>query len=323
MGAVPTPDEDVALAERALAHGDLGHAVLHAAGSLSADPTHPERLALLDAILRKADDPLALTELGDETSFVEASARAYALALLGHWVEALALVSQVVHARPDVPYLAWSVRWMQRPGVAAALQPEEAIFPGVFAPLLRGLPVRLAPDAPERTNVQHARALAAVLREAHPRIPGLYYAGSAMSRRLALYDEAIQLAARARALEPSYMTAIGHACALRDAGRVDEAVQAYKDAIPFDPDDVAVWLDIGDLYAKRSRWAEALAAYEAALAKNPGHAWAYPSALWVRHFLGDADAGTRLADLARTHPDNDRARALAEALGACAGRRRS
>src|SRR5512143_965493 len=103
----PTPEQDMQLAQQALTQGDLGHALHHVGGALSADPADPQRLAMLDGILRRADDPLRLTMLPDEPSFIDVANRAYALSLKTHWLEAFSLLAQVVATRPDIPYLGW------------------------------------------------------------------------------------------------------------------------------------------------------------------------------------------------------------------------
>jgi hypothetical protein len=109
----PGPEQDAQTAKQALAAGDLMHAAYHIGCALSSNPTQAEWLQILDATLQRAPDPLKLCELeGDGASFVTAATRAWVLARTGKWVDAFSLLTDVIEARPDVPYLVWGEWWL-------------------------------------------------------------------------------------------------------------------------------------------------------------------------------------------------------------------
>lgn len=85
---------------------------------------------------------------------------------------------------------------------------------------------------------------------------------------------------------PGWETAVAAANAARRAGDLDGAVAMFTKAADYNPNAVPTWLDIGDMRLEQKRYAEALAAYETALAKEPFNQWALPSAFYCRHKLG-------------------------------------
>src|SRR5262245_46354539 len=104
-----SPDDDVALARRALADGDPQHAATHLAAALAVDPLRTDWLALLDQTLDAAPDPLALAPIGGDRPpyFGTVAVHAYALAKLGRVGEAVDVLCQLVLAAPHVPFLEW------------------------------------------------------------------------------------------------------------------------------------------------------------------------------------------------------------------------
>jgi tetratricopeptide (TPR) repeat protein len=58
-------------------------------------------------------------------------------------------------------------------------------------------------------------------------------------------------------------------------GRLDEALNAYKQALTLDPDFAEVWSNLGSLYARQESWEAALQALERAIAIQPAFAGAY------------------------------------------------
>jgi tetratricopeptide (TPR) repeat protein len=58
-------------------------------------------------------------------------------------------------------------------------------------------------------------------------------------------------------------------------GRVDEAIQAYKNAIELSPQQVSVWNNLGHLYRKLNRHEEALGAFQKAIEQNDSDAQAW------------------------------------------------
>jgi tetratricopeptide (TPR) repeat protein len=89
---------------------------------------------------------------------------------------------------------------------------------------------------------------------------------------------------KAAALDPKSATAhysLGNA--LRNKGRLDDAIASYKKAIELDPKFAEAHCNLGVALQQQGRFAEALAACKRGHElgrKQPG--WPYPSAAWVR-----------------------------------------
>lgn len=314
-----TPAADAQTAWHAVQSGDIPRAAFHIASALSSDPSNREWVGILEEVIRRADDPLRLAPLDDEeTTFGIAAMRAYMLARLGRHADALELIADVARSRPDVEYLLWASWWLQAPGVVQSLQPEW-LLPRFVSPLMRlvgAAPVPTPPNDARLSNIRHAAWILGLLRQAHPRTAPLWFVSSMTARRLGQREEAISLARTAHQIEPSYSSCAAVANALRDVGQVDDAAGMFKQAMQFDPEDVAAWNDIGDMMLEAKRLPEALDAYNRVLAHDPKHGWAYPSAMYVRFRLSNDVAARQALLCCRSDgPDDEgRARALAEEI---------
>jgi tetratricopeptide (TPR) repeat protein len=310
-----SPEQDFAVAQQAFQQGDLHHALHHVNGALASDPTRREWLGLLDAILRRADDALALTAPDDEgkTDFATAASRAYAHAMRGQWDDAFSTIVQAAGTRPDVPYLAWADGWLRQPGVAQ--QSPDVLMPSLVIPLVKRLPDAPDPKDPRQLNLRWAASILSVVRHYHPRLGFAWYASSVIARRLGGAADAVPLAQQGLAVEPCYLTSIGLACALRDCKRLDEAIQAFHGARQYEPNEAAVFVDIGDIELGRERFAEAAAAYQQALQREPEHAWAIASAAYARFKqTGDGRDRDALINLRDRFPRERRPQELAQEI---------
>jgi len=312
--ADPSPEQDVALARQAFAHGDLGHALHHVGCALSSNPTRQDWLALLDGILRRSDNPLALTEPQDdeEMSFVTGASRAYTYAIRGEWNDAFSIITTVVGARPDIPYLAWAEGWLGH--VGRGLDWDD-LLPNLLVPLVKKLPSVESPNDPRAANLRHAANICGLLRQIHPNQGFVWYASSSIARKMGAHADAIPLAQQGLRVEPSFLTGIAVACALRDAGQVDAAIAAYHQARQYDPEDVTTFLDIGDMLIAASRFAEAAQIYGQVLAKEPAHPWALSSAHYARFkATNDPNARAALLALRDRFPDEGRVHELCDEI---------
>jgi tetratricopeptide (TPR) repeat protein len=64
-----------------------------------------------------------------------------------------------------------------------------------------------------------------------------------------------------------------------DLGRIEEAIDAYQNAIGLAPEQISPWNNLGHLYRKLGRHAEALTAFQKAIEQNPLH-MPIPGAAW-------------------------------------------
>lgn len=100
------------------------------------------------------------------------------------------------------------------------------------------------------------------------------------------HEESLSLTEQRFRQAPNWERGVAAANAARRAGDMDRAAEMFAAAAEYDLDDVSCFLEVGDIRLEQDRWAEALAAYEKALAKDNTHQWALPSAFYCRHRLG-------------------------------------
>ena len=315
-----TPEEDMAIAYRAFSDGELPHAAFHVACALyDADPTDKRMLGLLDRLIKASQergaDPLSLAPLKRNNYAGTVAVRAYVLAQLGRYGEATELLAQVVNADRDRLLWKWAVDWVQRPGVAAQIDP------GVGASLLAASSISRHPgirveDPAAVAELESVVPAAEALVKAHPRqemLPWLY--GSVL-RKIGRLDDAARVAAQAWAASPSYMNAIGLAMARSAQGDVDGAVAGYAEALKLDPKDSAAPADAALALYGAGRHEEALRWAEEARQRDPQKKTAaLPLSFLLRYRLGQGQKWMdALFQFANEHPDHGWARDVVSRL---------
>jgi tetratricopeptide (TPR) repeat protein len=294
-----SPEQDVELARSALAQNDLEHAIHHIGCALSADPGNHGWLGVLNEIITRSPDAMALTEIGNEASFSDAAVRAYVLAGRHQWEDALGLICQVAETRPDCGYLMWPMWWLQQ-GAAQQLS-FESLVSNVLVPCIKlasGCPAPMDAEDPRHKNVQCAAHIVYAIRQVNPSDPFPYFASALIGRRLGTLDDALANAQHALQLDPSWRNCIGVANVLRDMGRIDEAIAKFREALTYDPEDVSALLDMGDTLIGAERLQEAQGVYNEVLAKEAEHPWATASLHYVNYKLtGDESARSELLRL--------------------------
>lgn len=280
-----TPDKEAEIARQALTAGDFANAAYHIGTALQFDPQKPEWRALLDEVLRTVPDQAKILRLNEKKAdFITVATRAYAYAAQGNLTAALPLLADAAAMRPDVAFLTWGAEWLKQPGATGALGLElvcKQLIPPILS-FVTNCPASMAKEDDRWANVMAAAEILNAAREKHPQESFVLFACSVVARRLGYFDWAIHFAGQAYQLKNDWNTTVGVACAYRDAGKVDEAVQWFKHALSQKPDEVSAWLDIGDTYLKAARWDEAIAAYGEALKKDPDDGWAVPSVVFAR-----------------------------------------
>ncbi|MFN3202535.1 MAG: tetratricopeptide repeat protein [Bradymonadia bacterium] len=302
-----------------LGEGKLAEAAQRMAAVLTADPTREDWIVLIDDILSQAADPLALLDFSTPRVEVgQVAVQARALVHEGELTEALALLSQVSAARPEVPFLTWAESWLDEyPEALTDLEPD-LMGDQVVGPCLRALgemPAPLDEADPRRLLVAAFEALCRRCRDHWPEQPLLWSAGASAARRLGRLSEAVTLARQGVKLGEDWHTCVGLACALRDAGRVDEAVTFYRQALTYEPEDITARLDIADTLLDCGRLEGAIEAYEEVLSRHPAHPWARPSVHYTRFRHGGSPTErAALLSIADRDPMNLRAQQLADEL---------
>jgi tetratricopeptide (TPR) repeat protein len=258
-----TPDEDLQIAFRASADGDLQHAAFHAACVIKASPADTRGTKLLERLVDKSIaqglDPLDLAPLGTGKRGTYAgvvAARSYILAHQQRWAEAIELLRQLAHADPATPWWKWAFDWLARPGVAQ--QADPAMITGLLASAVNfhGAEQPADPDARAALEAALPAAIAAV--EAHPKDELLRLIHVMIARKSGRRDEACRLAEAFWREMPSQQSGVARGMARKINGDMEGAIAAFEEALPYAPTDESMRADLAEFNCALGRFDEAL-----------------------------------------------------------------
>jgi tetratricopeptide (TPR) repeat protein len=302
-----TPAENLKIAQQAFSQGDTEHALQHVADTLTDQPQNPEARLLLDKILASRPFPLELTERKNSPMpYNIAAIRAYTLWRLDRPSDALGIMTQIYQVMEGLPFFSWLVEWFQDTARLNTVQPD------TLAVLLVRLNSKIGPVV-QTEDWQQFLNLAELLDayEKSHQEANFTMMLSIMHRKLGELDRALVLAEQAYRNGPSYFTATVLGNAYKEKREVGEAVRYFREALAFNPQDLAIRLDIGDTLCLDGQLEKGLAAYQEVLKVAPEHEWAYPSFLYYQGlFEPGGDWSDKLEKYARSHPDNKRAAKL-------------
>lgn len=294
----PTPQQDLELALGAMDDGDAVHAAHHLAGVLGVHPVQPGIDEAIARWLAMTSDPVALVPITGDVYRGKVALNALALAHVGRKAEAATYMLQLQAAAPELPLVERIASW---------LVGDDLVDPNL---------ARIA--AALNDCISHKHLCAALLPVcthllarygAHSH---LSFAAARAARNIGDIDQAIAIGEAAYRAEPCWMSASARAIGHRAKGDVEASIAAYKDAAKHDPNDLTAWLDIGDITLGAGRVDEASDAYDRVLEREPAHAWALPSRLYIRwRTAGDGEALARLLGLAGASHASSRAAYLA------------
>lgn len=297
---------------RALDKGDLATALRQVASALSEDPNRADSLALLDEILAATADPLDLLPADElPTPSGLAAVHAYILADQGRIPEAVDKLLGVVSDRPDVLFIDWVLGWLQRPEAAGRLDLDRlAEFVGT---LLEQFAALTAPHGGGRDTLARMPLFIQLIRRTQRADAHFLTVAVALLCRLGNLDEALKLAREAYAADPSLQTAVALAGTHAVREELDQALEAYRQAIDHEPADVSARLCMADLLVNHGRLQEAQELYAEVLEQDPDQEIARPSQHFLRFMAHNEEpARDELLALAEEQPENERAQRLAQ-----------
>jgi tetratricopeptide (TPR) repeat protein len=287
---------ELALARIALAADDLQHAANHLAGAVVHAPHLPEVHELLAALaVRSADGGLSLFSLDEHAYLGTVVAHAHLLAPTDPG-GALTLLTQATAFDPSKPWA--DVSWVR------AL-PGDRVDPDVlvraFVTLMRDLGDPASDEVRRANEVYFELARRACA--AHPHHALLHGAAAGVGRRLGDPAVAARWGEHAFRLEPSKLTAVWYAYALRADGRLEQALEVMRQARRQNPLDLDLCADMASWLSDAGRLDEALAVIEDAMRIDPTYDCAVHTAHRLR-FQRDGDPAhlVALADFIRENP---------------------
>jgi tetratricopeptide (TPR) repeat protein len=311
-----TIDEELAIAHRALAEGDLGHAAFHIAAALATDPSHAEAGAVFDGWFMACDDALRLlAQREDERWAGWFAMRARTYAKLGRGEDALRLVAKLAAALPEKSYLSW-LPLIRNPGELSDEAVEEAAAELLM--LANSLPQPVDAADPAHGTAVAALALLADWRESRRRLPVPLHAFTILLRKLGKMEQALMAAHALYELRPDWRSNGTLCSTLRAAGDLEGALAIARRGTELAPPDTraASWLDVGDLCLDLDRVADARNAYAEALLLEPENAWARSGFPFARYReLGEEADREALRQWSSDHPEDERAFWLLSTIG--------
>ncbi|NUO57861.1 MAG: tetratricopeptide repeat protein [Hamadaea sp.] len=287
---------ELALARIALAGDDLTHAANHVAGAIAYAPGLPEVHELLAAIAaRRPDGGLSLFPLNDHPFLGTVVAHAH-LRSASDVDGALSLLAKATAFDPAQPWA--DVAWVR------AL-PGDRVDPDTFVQVLVTLMRELGEptsDEVRQANAVYLELTARVL-AANPKHAMLHGAAAGVGRRLGDPAVAAHWGETAYQLEPSKLTAVWYAYALRAAGRLPDALAVMAEARRQNPLDLDLNADVASWLSDAGRLDEALAVIEDAMRIDPTYDCAVHTAYRLRFQRdGDPQHLVALSDFVRTAP---------------------
>lgn len=174
--------------------------------------------------------------------------------------EGLSLLLQLIQVKPEIPYIGWLARWQNRPGFADALDLTQVAsiavqgvqkYPGSYV-----FSEKACKELSRYLPPLRACYLALAQQPANESFLTIAFAYAALLRKTGAFAEAAEIA---RTLPASYQTRVSLAMAEEALGNLQASIAAYREALTFEPNDVAVRNDLGMLYLIQGRLAEALA----------------------------------------------------------------
>jgi tetratricopeptide (TPR) repeat protein len=298
------PADDLKAAQKALSKNDLSHALYHIGLALGVDPTYPEAQTMLTQVLAQTNNPLNLIPEEPRMHISTAALRADLLARHGRLHEAIQFMTQVMQTAPDIRYGVWVERWLDQPERFDST--SVVLLTGIMIAIIQKFPSEQLPDEATRQLLIRLIPKLAVLREKYPEIAPFGGVTSVISRKVGRLDEAVEIAETAFRREPSKITGVFLAKAYSVKGDHAASLAINQKVVEFDPNDEAVWLDIGDMQGFLGQPAAALESYQRALTIDPNNLWAKAHILYHRYLLTFEDAHLEeLMALTKQNPNNE------------------
>ncbi|MCA9645391.1 MAG: tetratricopeptide repeat protein, partial [Myxococcales bacterium] len=285
-------EEELAIARGALDTADHRHAAHHLAAALVTAPAGLEVAQLVRRLFHATRDPHSLIPEKMWTGDALLKARFFEIANADDDAISWQLMAQAAAKQQAVLNLD---PWLD-PERARALDQDRL-----------GRELSKVLDSP--IAIEQLWPLLDLLRRQGPLSTWLSFHVVRLLRARNEFTEALELASATHAREASYWSATSLASTYRDMGKLEEAVDAFRQAAALDPADAAVYLDLGDILLDLRRPADAAIAYSEALTRDPDSDWAVaslPYAEWRSNHA--APHAQRIVELARA--GNSRARAL-------------
>jgi tetratricopeptide (TPR) repeat protein len=264
---------------------NLEHGATHLCNLLSYDPGYPEWIDLLEEYLKAAGpNPERLIPRGEKLYYGTEAVRAYIWHRQGKLEEAVNLLWNVVHAKPDSRYMeAWCLNWIEPAGMAESL--SEQLMLQLLGSALGRFPEAKLSTLSRRHQARRWAMIAERTAGARqePGTPLMLRAG--LLRKAGMFEEARANLKPFMDRKPHWHAAVALGLVFREEGKVDEAEEAFRVAMRLDPDDVSCRLEAGDMYFDREDWGRAMNWYERALKLDKKNEWARPSLLYCRYQL--------------------------------------
>jgi len=308
-----TPESEFENAQKEFAAGNVEQSLTHLSYALSHDPEDEDFLELLDTIIEKTDEPELLLPLKSNADLEMLATKAYILAKLEKFDDALHILFQIAMVRPDIQYLCWVNSWEKSDNFYKVITANK-ICTYITESVLN------LPDISYENYIikelwEDVLTIVENARVAYPDDEYLAFVHSLASRRALQYEESLVIAEKAYEKFPSYMTSLAVANANRDLGKIKEALEYFSKCLDFRQDDIAVRLDMADMLCQEGHETEGIRIYEEILDDEPENAWALTSMYYYKFVTTDDQQWrNKLERFALENPENERAAVMVDAM---------
>ncbi len=277
-----SPEFDEFIARAELKSGaNLPHGAQHLANLLVVDPTSPRWRDLLERYVAAAGSELdALVPDLDPRHAATESLRAWIWHAQGRRAEAVSRLVDVARALGGAAMIdAWALDWLAPAGAIESL-PED-IGHKLFGFVLVQHGEAAHASARQLDAVRRWSMLLERVAPSWEDTSLLRLMRAGLMRKAGHADDALALVGPLDdGVDFNRIVAIG--LALRAKGQLAESAQVFERGAALEADGVTAWLEAGDSWLEAGGWTQALAAYDAALAGEPGQPWAEASAWYCR-----------------------------------------
>ena len=293
----PDLETELTTVKTALEADDLTHGAHHLAAAMAVGAGDPRVKNLLLRFSERAaaleQDPLVLFVLEETAFHGTVVCHAHFLRKAGEIEPALWLITQAMVARPESNYEA----------LLSEFDPD-TLDPEGMMRCLKFYFDHVEPEAQTDAGA-HLLALGRSAAAQNPDNESLWFLTCIFVRRSGQPEEAARMAEARMAQSPTSMVAVALAGAHRESGDLEAAIVAFQKGAELDPENLSLYLDIGDLHLELEQLEESAAAYQHVLDQDPEHPWALPSLMRCQQLMGDEEKRTELEALAEA--GNDRA----------------
>ena len=265
---------------------NLTHEMSHLAQLLTYIPNNSEWLDLLEKYLDRApENPESLLSEECRNYYAIEAIRAYIYAKQERLLEALRILDAISTTLPETLYMdTWGIDWLSKSGAMEFL--DTGFVGAILATTLNcfGEFKNITCDR-QQYLLKYAELTKKYLElqqknndKQSNSIMQMTYVG--FLRKAGCFRQALGIAQQNYRDNPDWFSATAMGLVLREMEQTDAAEKIFRQAIKYDPQNMSIKLEIGDMYFNLGNWQKAKQVYQEVPKNTPQFDWAYASILY-------------------------------------------